>query len=157
LEQRRTVETPPSGGLAYAGSLPRLTAWLVDFLITLIASALVADVLIRGGSGLRSLGAFVAINLAVNAAYLIGLWQTGQTLGMRLFRLTVVRSEDGGRLGPRRAARRFVPFGLAVIFLPVVLPFVVIVGALGLSISMDDRSQGLHDRLAGSVVLQRRR
>jgi uncharacterized RDD family membrane protein YckC len=157
LEQRRIVETPPSAGLAYAGILPRLIAWLVDFLITLVASALVADVLIRGGSGLRALAGFVAINLAVNAAYLIGLWQTGQTAGMRLFRLTVVRREDGGRLGPLRAARRFVPLGLAVIFLPVVLPFLVIVGGLGFSIATDDHRQGLHDRLAGSVVLRRRR
>jgi uncharacterized RDD family membrane protein YckC len=84
--------------------------------------------------------------------YLIGLWQTGQTVGMRVTGLSVLRAQDGGRLTLAQGALRFIPFGVALVTL---FLGVFIWVAMFITVATDSRGQGLQDRLAGSVVVRR--
>jgi uncharacterized RDD family membrane protein YckC len=144
----------PAPGVVYAILWQRLAAYLVDLLIMGGIGALVRILLLGRHSGAGDLYAAILTALVVHAAYLIGLWQTGQTLGMRLLDLVVLRAEDGARLTPLQAFMRFIPFGLALI-----LPFlgVLVWLTMAITVAVDPRGQGLQDRLAGSVVVRRAR
>jgi uncharacterized RDD family membrane protein YckC len=81
--------------------------------------------------------------LILNVAYFAGSWTlTGQTKGMRLMVIRVA-GEDGERLSIWRGLRRLV--GMVLAALPLFAGYLLIL--------VDDRRRGLHDRLAGSVVL----
>jgi uncharacterized RDD family membrane protein YckC len=93
-------------------------------------------VLIALGSGLV---------LVWSVGYFVVFWSTtGQTPGSRLMRIKVCRADDGQILGPRRAALRVVWLTLAAI--PLLAGF--------LPILFDERRRGLHDMLAGTVVIE---
>jgi uncharacterized RDD family membrane protein YckC len=77
--------------------------------------------------------------------YFCGLWTlAGQTVGMALFGLRVVRAADGKRLGPGRAVGRF--FALLLSFA------VFLIGVIW--VAADRRKQGWHDKLARTVVVR---
>jgi uncharacterized RDD family membrane protein YckC len=81
--------------------------------------------------------------LALNLLYFPGSWTlTGQTTGMRLMTIRVVRS-DGERLRFRKSLWRFIAMLIAA--LPLFAGYLLIL--------VDDRRRGLHDRLAGTVVV----
>ena len=83
--------------------------------------------------------------LAWSVGYFVTFWSTtGQTPGSRLMRITVRTADDGGVLGPRRAALRFAGLVLAAIPL----------GAGFVPILFDERRRGLQDMLAGTVVVE---
>ena len=78
-------------------------------------------------------------------AYFVTFWSTtGQTPGDRLFRFRVCRADDGATLKPRRSLLRMMALILAAI--PLFAGF--------LTILVDDRRRGLHDMLAGTVVIE---
>jgi uncharacterized RDD family membrane protein YckC len=86
-----------------------------------------------------------ALFLAWSVGYFVTFWSTtGQTPGSRLMRITVCGADDGSVLRPRRAAFRFACLVLAAI--PLLTGFVPIL--------FDDRRRGLHDMLAGTVVVE---
>jgi uncharacterized RDD family membrane protein YckC len=86
-----------------------------------------------------------ALFLAWSVGYFVTFWSTtGQTPGSRLMRITVCGADDGSVLRPRRAAFRFACLVLAAI--PLLAGF--------LPILFDDRRRGLHDMLAGTVVVE---
>jgi uncharacterized RDD family membrane protein YckC len=77
-------------------------------------------------------------------SYFVTFWATtGQTPGSRLLQIRVCRASDGRILRPRKALLRFGAMILAA------LPL----GAGFLPILVDNRRRGLHDMLAGSVVV----
>lgn len=77
-------------------------------------------------------------------AYFAVFWSTtGQTPGNRLMRIRVCDADDGAVLSPRRSVLRFGALLLAA--LPLFAGF--------LPVLVDDRRRGLHDRLAGTVVI----
>jgi uncharacterized RDD family membrane protein YckC len=79
-----------------------------------------------------------------SVAYFVTFWSTtGQTPGNRLLEIRVCRADDGGILRPRRALLRLVCLGLAAI--PCFAGF--------LPILVDNRRRGVHDMLAGTVVV----
>jgi uncharacterized RDD family membrane protein YckC len=81
--------------------------------------------------------------LVWTVGYFAVFWSTtGQTPGNRLMRLRVCK-EDGAVLRPRRAVLRFGALVLAA--LPLLAGF--------LTVLVDDRRRGLHDMLAGTVVV----
>ena len=88
--------------------------------------------------------AFGAVVFVVwTVGYFAVFWSTtGQTPGNRLMHLRVCR-EDGAVLSPRRALVRFGALVLAA--LPMFAGF--------LPVLVDDRRRGLHDMLAGTVVV----
>lgn len=113
----------------------------------------------------------LVVSYGMSAAYFITLWSGGRrTLGMRLFRLEVVRATDGGNVGIPAAALRW-----AVIVVPDVLLGFVDFSILGsgvgelvgftsawgwtivllLSVHLSATGQGLHDRAAGTSVVTR--
>ncbi len=76
--------------------------------------------------------------------YFVTFWSTtGQTPGDRLLGIRVCRADDGGVLRPVRALVRLGALMLAAI--PLFAGF--------LPILVDDRRRGVHDMLAGTVVV----
>jgi uncharacterized RDD family membrane protein YckC len=86
---------------------------------------------------LSSLG----INLIVSIIYHIGFWMlSGQTPGKRILGVRVIRA-DGERLRLRNAVMRQVGYWISAIFF---LGF--------LWILLDNRRQGFHDKIGGTIV-----
>jgi uncharacterized RDD family membrane protein YckC len=138
---------------AYAGLVTRGVAFVIDAaLVNAIAFAAGASIslaLSTFGITLDEVpsGVSVAVGaggwVVLNVAYFAGSWAlTGQTTGMRLMTIRVIRT-SGERLTVRRALRRIV--GMVLAALPLFAGYLLIL--------VDDRRRGLHDRLAGTVVV----
>jgi len=151
----------PAPGVAFAPHGERFAAYFLDGLVVAalyIVMSLIAFVPLLvvgrsggGGSG-STAGAVVAILLffllafGVAIAYFPYFWQkSGQTPGMRLFRLHVVRDRDGGTLSWGTAWLRLLGLYVAgtVFYLGFIWVFV------------DKRRRGWHDLIAGTVVIKR--
>jgi uncharacterized RDD family membrane protein YckC len=145
-------------GLAYGGFWIRTLAYLIDALIltaiglaislaTGVAFVTVQTQQFRTGT-FTSMSIFVGPTLPGFLIYLVyfaGLWALrGQTIGMALFGLRILRASDGSRIGPGRAVGRF--FGLLLSF------FVFLIGVIW--VAADARKQGWHDKLARTVVVR---
>ncbi len=120
---------------------------IIDVL-TVVGVAIVSLVLSTLVPGDHSLGLPEALTagavwLVSVGGYFVGFWSlVGRTPGMRLMRLEV-RAADGGDVGFARASLRFV--GLVVAAIPLGLGFLLTL--------VDDRRQGLQDKIGGTVVL----
>lgn len=85
-----------------------------------------------------------AICLLWSTAYFLTFWcATGQTPGNRVLGIRVCIAEDGSALRPARALLRLIALTLCAI--PIFAGF--------LPILFNDRRRGLHDMLAGTVVV----
>ena len=83
----------------------------------------------------------LGINLLVSIAYNVGFWMlSGQTPGKRVLGLRVMR-RDGTRLRAGNALLRYVGYWISAIFF---LGF--------LWILFDNKRQGFHDKIAGTIV-----
>ena len=139
----------PAPGYLFGGAGERLIAYIVD---SLIITALVIVVLIVGAVVFAALPALaVAIWIVGCVAALIVyfpyFWmKSGQTPGLRLFQLHVVRDSDGGPIGFGAAMLRLI--GLYVID-----GLVFYVGFIWIFI--DKRKRCWHDLLAGTVVVKK--
>jgi uncharacterized RDD family membrane protein YckC len=141
---------PGVGAPAYAGIATRAVAFVVDLALSgaifLAASAMLGLVLWLAG-GLRPgwlLGGLAAAAWTLLAGgYLVLFWTlAGQTPGMRPMRLRVLT----GNGTPPRAGRAIVRFlGLLLAIAPLFAGF--------LPVLFDARRRGLHDFLAGTVVV----
>jgi uncharacterized RDD family membrane protein YckC len=138
---------------AYAGLVTRLVAFVIDAAIVnavaFVVGAAASLALSLFGVSLDELPAPVGVAvgaggwLLLTAAYFAGSWTlTGQTTGMRLMTIRVVRT-DGGHLRLRQSLWRLVAMLIAAI--PLFAGYLLIL--------VDDRRRGLHDRLAGTVVV----
>jgi uncharacterized RDD family membrane protein YckC len=79
-----------------------------------------------------------------SAAYFVTFWSsTGQTAGNRVMQIRVMRAADGAVLRPRQSLVRLA--GVMLAALPLFLGF--------LPILLNKRRRGLHDMIAGSVVV----
>jgi len=141
---------PPA--IVYEGLVTRGIAFSVDAaLINLIAFVvgvavgLSLSVLhLPGGVETAIVAVGGAAYLVWIAGYFITFWSTtGQTPGNRLLRIRVCRADGGDALRPRGALLRLVALMLAA--LPLFAGF--------LPILVDDRRRGLHDMIAGTVVV----
>ena len=91
-------------------------------------------------------GVFFLVSLLITLAYFPLSWaRSGQTPGMRLFGLYVVRDSDGGKITMGQAVLRVI--GLWVAAIPFLLGFIWIF--------IDARRRGWHDLIAGTVVVER--
>lgn len=148
----------PAHGLRYAGFWIRTLAYVID---TLILTALGFAISFATGLSFATVttqevrsATFTSVSfvasptlpaLLMYLAYFAGLWALrGQTIGMALFGLRVLRAADGARIGPGRAVGRFA--GLLLSF------FVVLIGVIW--VAADSRKQGWHDKLARTVVVR---
>jgi len=166
----------------YAGTARRAIAYLVDgivvgviiFVVAVLLNVLLGPTLTfdRTASvprlvvddGRTVINALCGV--AVGAAYFIGSWvRLGQTPGQRLFRLRVERAADGQLLGVGGSAIRWIALGGPIGLLSLAARdaagggtlLTLAVGAwflaLLVSTTRSRDGQGIHDRLAGSVVI----
>ena len=137
----------------YTGLVTRAIAFGVDaLLIDLVAAGVAAIVALalnllqvpsKIDTALAAVGAVALILWA--AAYFVTFWSTtGQTPGARVMRFRVLApGAERGRIGPRRAIVRLIAMTLAAI--PLLAGYFMVL--------FDDRRRGLHDRIAGTVVV----
>ena len=138
--------------VVYAGFVTRATALVVDGLVILVIGSvgvviggLILNALVPGGVKVdaASIVGAAAWQLTLTTAYFVGFWSlAGQTPGMRLMRI-VVEPVVGTRLSVWRSLRRIV--GMLVCWLTLGLGFALVL--------IDDRRQGLHDKIARTLVL----
>jgi uncharacterized RDD family membrane protein YckC len=126
-----------------------MAGYVIDLIIAGAIGAVLGALLLHSYTGFTGL---YAVMLSAHAVYLVGLWHTGQTVGMRATGVSVRRAEDGGRLTLARASVRFIPFLLAL-----VSPVIGVLTWIGMVVTMatDTRGQGLHDRIAQASERQR--
>ncbi len=134
----------------YAGFFTRLLAFTIDALIITvvitITSALASFILQTFNAAEVTkifVGGLLGVVLALfYLSYYLGLWlAAGQTPGKRIMGLRIVRT-DGERLRVGNALRRLVGYWLSSFL------FLGFLWAL-----VDQRRQGWHDKLAGTIVV----
>lgn len=138
----------------YAGLVTRAVAAAIDALVIDLAALFVAAVVAlvvsifpvtHDTKTLLAVAGGILFFVWV-VAYFVTFWTTtGQTPGDRAMQIQVVR-EEGGTLGPWRAAVRLAGAVLGLVFLLGYLP-----------ILLNDRRRALHDWLADTVVIDRPR
>ena len=112
---------------------------MAAFLVDSLASALIAGLLVRslglpGAAAGQLPGLWSLVPLAID--YVVGLSLVGQTLGMRLLSLRVIRTDQPVPVGLARASIRTV---LLIVLIPALI--------------FDKASRGLHDRVSDTVVV----
>ncbi|OGO59327.1 MAG: hypothetical protein A2V85_09105 [Chloroflexi bacterium RBG_16_72_14] len=150
-------DTGPAPGVRFAGPGARLLAYIVDtillsavfilifFLFTALAIGTAsADGDVSGGA----VGGFlllILIAIVVSIAYFPWFWwKGGQTPGMKVFHIRVVRDADGGPISGGAALLRLLGYWVnsAVFYIGFIWIFV------------DKRRRGWHDLIAGTVVIE---
>ena len=127
-----------------AGFVIRTLAYLVDaILLALVGGAFPFLLISNSGSSTSRAGGGSAL---LSLVYFGIFWSSlggGRTLGMRLFRLQVIR-ESGELISVGRAVLRWIGLWIsfAICFIGVIL------------VAFDSRHQGLHDKIAGTLVIE---
>jgi len=125
-----------------AGFWIRTFAYIIDAIGVGIVSGAIAAIIGGGPTSNASSG----LNLLFGLAYFCYFWSEqggGQTLGMRVLNLKVVRT-DGSALTITQAAIRYI--GLFVSFL------CLFIGVIW--VAFDAEKQGWHDKIAGTYVVR---
>jgi uncharacterized RDD family membrane protein YckC len=137
-------------GLVTRGIAFAIDAAIIDLVAIVVAGAVALALSVLSVSKDSLDTVLIAVGgvlfLAWSVGYFVTFWSTtGQTPGSRLMRIKVCADDDdGGVLRPRRAALRFA--GLVLAAIPLLAGF--------LPILFDERRRGLHDMLAGTVVVE---
>ncbi len=141
----------------YAGFATRLVAWIVDrvAIAAIVAAVTVGIDLVLGSLGIMEMlgreeqTAVIMAVLTVLLAFLIpityeiGFWLlAGQTPGKRIMGLRIIRT-DGRRLTVGNCVRRLIGYWFSA--------FLFFLGYLW--VLVDDRRQGFHDKIAGTLVV----
>ncbi len=157
----------PASRVEYGNVLARvLSYWLDSFVVNIVAvlsTIVVSLVFGRGGLGLVSLVSGV-VGVGIHLLYFVGFW-TGHaraTPAMRLMKLEIGAAADGSTLTVQAGITRWVVFGglfQALAVVPGLLRVVLVVSpiwalALLVSTMASPLRQGLHDRFAGSAIVQ---
>lgn len=147
----------------YVGFIPRACAWVVDKLLVLALTSMMAWLwpvpglswqgLLACGNDLARWQAELPLIAMAVARWLLPavltvffLTRIRATPGKYLLRAEVVDARTGGTLGQRQAWLRTLACGLSYLTLGLGHAWVII----------DRRKQSLHDKIAGTVVIRRR-
>lgn len=125
-----------------AGFWIRTFAYIIDAIGISIVSGIIASIIGGGPTSTTSSG----LNLLFGAAYFCYFWSAqggGQTLGMRVLNLKVVRT-DGSALTITQGVIRYL--GLFVSFI------CIFIGVIWVAFDAD--KQGWHDKIAGTYVIR---
>ncbi len=153
-------------GLVIAGVFSRVVAYVIDLVLLTTA-----NIAVGGPLGLFDAGANQFVELVVSvlfvgvdALYFVGLWRSGwrATIGMRLLGLRVLGAVDAGTLSLNASVLRWVAVSGVISVIALVpgiggslgLISLVWILVLLLTTATNPLRQGLHDRWAGSVVVQ---
>jgi uncharacterized RDD family membrane protein YckC len=131
----------PASGLRFAPHGPRFVAYLVD--VGLLLGITLIGILVATAVGVAGV-AFLVL-FVVTLAYFPWFWaRGGATPGMRVFKLRLVRDQDGGPVGWGAALLRLVGFWVSGLVFYLGFAWILI----------DSRRRGWHDLLAGTVMVQ---
>jgi uncharacterized RDD family membrane protein YckC len=148
----------PAPGVEFAGYGARIVAYLIDGVILGIVIAILSFVLFAvlagtmrddsiSGAGVLATTVWVGVILLTSLVYFPYFWQrSGQTPGMKMFDIRVVRDKDGGPVGWGGAILRFIGYSINSIV------FGLPIGWLW--ILFDSRRRGWHDLIGGTVVVK---
>jgi uncharacterized RDD family membrane protein YckC len=143
----RPVAAPVYIGLATRGIAFTVDAAVINLVAVVVAAAVALVVSVLGIPKELDqwlLAAAGAAYVCWSALYFLTFWSTtGQTPGNRLMRIRVCNADSGEVLRPRRSLVRLV--GLVLAAIPLFAGFATAL--------FDDRRQGAHDMLAGTVVV----
>jgi len=157
-----------AGGLQYRGAGIRLLAFIVDIIVLLVILVIVSQV-----SGIQNVVNTASdttvtslssghewIFIVVLVVYFMGFWAwRGQTPGKMLLKARIVKT-NGSPIGIVRAVLRFVVYFLYLLVWgftgsrPIIL--VAIIVAVLIIIAFNKRKRGIHDFIAGTVVINSR-
>ena len=151
-------EVGPAPGVRFAGPGARLAAYIIDGLVQfgvavvlfVVVSALfvgAASTESDAATGLAVGGLILVIVLVIlfTLVYFPWFWvRSGQTPGMKLMHIRVVRDTDGGPIGWGPAVLRLIGYWVnqAVFYIGFIWIFI------------DKRRRGWHDLIAGTVVIE---
>jgi uncharacterized RDD family membrane protein YckC len=142
--------------MEYKGPLIRLVAVGIDMLILGII-----NLIINVGIDLDETGVGLWLTPAIGIFYFIGFWAwRGQTLGKMAIGAKILRI-DGSDIGLGRAVLRYVGFFayLATVSYTILRWWyvaIIIIVAVSLFIGLNREKRGLHDLIAGTVVVNSR-
>ena len=125
-------------GVEYAGFWIRFASYIIDFIILFVVGIVLA-LAVGGTSG-------TLLQIAVGLVYTIGFWTAqGVTPGKMAVGIKIT-TVDGGDIDSGRALLRYVGYIASAIIL--------FIGYLMIAFTRDKR--GLHDYIAGTVVIKTR-
>ena len=136
-------EIGPAPGVEFGSPGARLVAYIVDNLVQFGLSIVL--ILASGILGAIFIPLGVLAFIAFLFIYYPYFWvRSGQTPGMRLMQIKVVRDADGGPIGWGSAILRFIGYWVsaAVFYIGFIWIFI------------DKRKRGWHDLLGGTVVIK---
>ena len=137
----------PGPGIEFGGPGARLVGYIVDILI--VTAAIFAIIVVFGILAvivpvLGAIGILVGV-IVVPLAYFPYFWsKSGQTPGMKMMGIKVVRDKDGGPLTMGQAILRLIGYWVS--------GFVFYLGYIWIFI--DKRQRGWFDLIAGTVVIK---
>ncbi len=154
--QAPAVPEGPGPGVKFAPHAGRLIAYIIDgfilsalFILLTLLLVPIVGVAVANKHGGTAVGAFLlyfVIVFGLSLAYFPFFWaRSGQTPGMRVFHLHVVRDRDGGKITGGAAVLRL--FGFWVSSTLFYLGFIWIF--------VDDRRRSWADLIAGTIVVER--
>jgi uncharacterized RDD family membrane protein YckC len=160
------IPVPGAPGLRFGRTLDRFLAWWLDSIIVGIGAGLLAGIVGAASSRNADVVAVLTavIYMGLEFLYFVGLWTGGgrATLAMRVFKLQVGNAFDGRTLTIEQAIRRWIGLGLPIQALYVLPGATASISALAslwylvllVSTAISPTRQGLHDRFAGSAMVQ---
>jgi uncharacterized RDD family membrane protein YckC len=126
------------GGVEYAGFWIRFASYIIDFIILFVVGIVLA-LAIGGTSG-------TVLQIAVGLVYTIGFWVAqGATPGKMAVGIKIT-TVDGGDIDFGRALLRYVGY--------IASALILLIGYLMIAFTREKR--GLHDYIAGTVVIKTR-
>jgi uncharacterized RDD family membrane protein YckC len=137
----------PGPGMEFGGPGARLVGYIVDILIVtaaIFALVVVFGLLAAALPVLGTIGLFFSI-VAVPLAYFPYFWaKSGQTPGMKMMKIKVVRDKDGGPITAGQAVLRLIGYWVsgAVFYIGYIWIFI------------DKRQRGWFDLIAGTIVIK---
>ena len=151
--------TGPAPGVSFASFGARLIAYIVDSLLLGIVIVILTLVLVPvlagtssgdgevSGAGMTALTVWIGVLVLISLLYFPFFWQrSGQTPGMRMLNIRVVKDADGSRLGWGSAILRYVGFFIDSIIFGLPIGF--------LWALFDSRRRAWHDLIGGTVVVK---
>jgi uncharacterized RDD family membrane protein YckC len=140
------TEAGPAPGVEFADPGSRLVAYIIDILINtgLVIAMAVATALFVATVPIFAILPILAI-IIIPLIYFPYYWQkSGQTPGMKMMGVKVVRDRDGGPVSWGSAILRLIGYWVsgAVFYLGYIWIFI------------DKRKRGWHDLIAGTVVIK---
>ena len=173
--QGDVVEAIGEEGPVYKGALVRLVAFLIDSILVIILNLIIyaalgiqlsSDPAAENGSG-SSLATWVSLGILF--VYFVGFWTIwrGITPGKLIVGAKIVKT-NGEPIGLGRAILHFIGYFVYLLIIGLVVvglkehPFLRLLAAVFiilfafLIISLNRRKRGLHDLIAGTLVVRRR-